>query len=100
MSPDNPAYVTLSVSRALWGEVWPSYRAVMCSVCSHSGIHIEYVVDGEIQNGMRESVSLVEASVLADFDLRVEVASTLLPLDAPTPVQVGNALIVYPRKEF
>ncbi|SEP10929.1 hypothetical protein SAMN02800692_3734 [Luteibacter sp. UNC138MFCol5.1] len=100
MSPDDPAYIILSVSRALWGEIWPSYRAVMCRVRSNSAINIEYVVDGEIQSGMLESVSLVETSVLADFDENVEVASTLLRLDAPTPVQVENALIVYLRKEF
>ncbi|SEP10892.1 hypothetical protein SAMN02800692_3730 [Luteibacter sp. UNC138MFCol5.1] len=72
----------------------------MCRVGPGLSIHIEYIVDGEIQSGMSESLALVEANVLADVRANVAVTSSLVRLDAPASVQVGEALLVYLRKEF
>ncbi|WP_177191212.1 hypothetical protein [Luteibacter sp. UNC138MFCol5.1] len=49
---------------------------------------------------MSESLALVEANVLADVRANVAVTSSLVRLDAPASVQVGEALLVYLRKEF
>ena len=91
--------IVLSVVRALWGEVWPSYRAVMCQVHGDEAFDIEVIVDGRITDEMRESVSCIEAEVLADFPPDVIVGSKLIRLDAPRPIEVGDALLIFLRRE-
>ncbi len=91
--------IVLSVVRALWGEVWPSYRAVLCKVYGPDAFDIEVFVDGEISEEMKESVSCIETEVLADFPPGVAVGSRLVRLDAPRPIEVGDAQLIFLRRE-
>ena len=62
-------------------------------------IDIEVFVDGEISEEMKESVSCIETEVLADFPPGVVVGSRLIRLDAPCPIEVGDALLIFLRRE-
>jgi len=100
MTSTDCQHIILSLVRALWGEIWPSYRAVMCRASGHMAFDIEIVVDGEVTSDMAESVSCVEAEVIADLPPDAAVTSRLIRLDAPAQIVIGDAWLVFLRKEF
>jgi len=63
-----------------------------------ANIRIEAFFDGKITEDERESMSEVEAEVLADFDESVRVTSEMVRLDAPALIP-QDGLWIYRRKE-
>jgi hypothetical protein len=94
---DRPA-VTLSLSRALLGEVTASLRAVQFEL-SERRLDIFCIFNGDISDDDRESMSCVETEVMADFpDASVQVH--YLRIDRPAPVlMTQDRYAVFARKK-
>lgn len=89
--------VLLSLQRALLGEIGPNLRAVTVRYAETS-LHFEAYFDGEIRDEDRESMSLVETEVMAEFPASHAVSHDALRLDAPAQIP-KDRIWVYHRKE-
>jgi len=87
---------TLSALRAFLGKVPPALRAVVISVCKE-GVEVRCYFDGPIRTTDSESVSVVEAEMMADF-LPASVAVRSIRCDAPEPIK-DDGLWIYFRRE-
>ncbi|MFI6220976.1 hypothetical protein ACIBEH_10520 [Nocardia salmonicida] len=74
-----------SVNRAMSGNLPPVVRAVFCKDES-SRVFLRFVVDGEISDGDRDSVSCIGAEVIADFSAPYLIEESVERLDAPSHV--------------
>jgi hypothetical protein len=100
MFPDLRINVTMSLVRALWGEVTPDLRAVLARLGVNDEISIEFYLDGEPTAEFAERASSIETEVMADFPENFSVRHELLRLDPPVKIPVGDAILVYMRKEI
>lgn len=91
--------VSLSVMRALWGEIYPETRAVACNIDGNKSFVIEFFVDGPISGDLRESASCVETEVIADFPPDFNVRHVVKRIDAPERIPLEGVVLVYLRKE-
>lgn len=96
---DESGEIRLSVMRALWGEVFPQLRAVVCRIEGPKEFAIEFFVDGVVTDEMVESLSCVETEVIADFPDDFQIGHKVVRLDVPERIPEGNGLLVYLRKE-
>ena len=88
--------VLLSLQRGLLGEIPPALRGV---AVDWDARHVRIVgyFDGPISEEDRESMSVVETEVIADFPDMV-VTTDLVRRDAPTPLDWLRA-VAYSRRE-
>jgi hypothetical protein len=89
--------VLLSLQRALLGEVTPRLRAVTVKY-AESSVHFEAYFDGEVSDEDRESMSLVETEVMADFPSDHLITHEVIRLDAPALIPKDRTWVYY-RKE-
>lgn len=87
----------LSIQRALLGEVSSQLRAVVFSIVGRD-LDIRFYFDGFIREEDAESVSCVEAEVIADSEPEDTVTVHCIRLDAPEPIN-DNGVWVYRRRE-
>lgn len=99
MNTEARAAILLSVMRALWGQVTPEIRAVICRPQGDKAFGIEFYIDGPVADSVKESASCVETEVLADFLADFDIAHSVIRLDAPQPIPTDGSLVVYVRKE-
>lgn len=87
----------LSIQRALLGKVVPALRAVVFSL---EGVNVEvrFYFDGFISEVDKESASVVETEILADYEESVRVEVRCIRLDSPEPINDGGVW-VYQRRE-
>lgn len=98
MSVDLSQQVTMSIVRALWGEITPDVRAVLGRIDGEKALTIEFYVDGEVE-GFAEIASCVESEVIADFPIGFEISHKVIRLDVPAPIPIADGILVYLRKE-
>ena len=98
MSADLQAEITMSLVRALWGEITPEVRAVIGRVEGPRAFSIEFYVDGEAEKCV-DAASCIEAEVLADFHEDFEISHSEVRLYSPNEIPIGNGFLVYLRKE-
>jgi hypothetical protein len=89
--------ILLSVQRALLGEVFPALRAVSVAF-TETSLDLRFYVDGPADELDRESISIVETEVLADFDLGFRVHATVIELRQPALVP-NDGERVFMRRE-
>lgn len=99
MSAELRNQLLLSVMRALWGEAFGSLRALACFLSSKKSVVIVFYVDGAIGDGDRESIENVVTEVISDFPDEVAISHDVLRVDYPLPLDLGDGLLVYRRKE-
>lgn len=90
--------VLISLQQALLGEITANLRAVTVTY-SETSIHFEAYFDGEITDGDRESMSLVETEVMAEFPSAHTITHEVVRLDAPALIPKDRTW-VYFRKEL
>ena len=88
--------VTLSALRAFLGKVPPALRVVVISV-GKEGVEVRCYFDGPIRTADSESISLVEAEMMADF-LPASVAARCIRCDAPELIR-DDGVWIYFRRE-
>jgi hypothetical protein len=88
----------LSIQRALLGEVSEELRAVVLSVKGNV-VDINFYFDGSINEMDAESVSCVEAEVIADFEVEFVVSARPIRLDFPSEI-IDEGVWVYKRREI
>ncbi|MFU0781148.1 MAG: N(4)-acetylcytidine amidohydrolase [Citrobacter braakii] len=98
ISSDLNSYVRLSLQRALLGNVTSNIRAVTVEL-KNKNISLHFYFDGEPDDSDQESVSVVEAEVIADFDEDFAIEAIAMRLDYPQPIKNFNGFLVYLRKE-
>jgi hypothetical protein len=90
-------YARLSIQRALLGEVSAQTRAVIFSI-KENCLDIRFYFAGPISEDDKESVSCVEAEILADYDPGVTVATHCIRQDPPNIIS-DDGIWVFLRKE-
>jgi hypothetical protein len=85
--------------RALWGEVFPQTRAVVCSIDGAKRFTVEFYIDGPVSDSIVESASCVETEVIADFPADFEVRHRIIRLDCPGTIPTAGKLLIFLRKE-
>jgi hypothetical protein len=99
MKIDEDGVIRLSVMRALWGEIFPETRAVICSVHPGDILFIEFYIDGEVSNEVIESASCVEAEVTSDLYDRYSVEHEIIRLDTVNKIPMLDKLVIFLRRE-
>ena len=70
--------ILLSVQRALIGAVFPALESLWMQIEPRK-VHLMWCVDGRLSSEDRNSISIVEAEMQADFDEGVVIESELAP---------------------
>jgi hypothetical protein len=96
---DEDGAIRLSVMRALWGEVFPQTRAVLCRRDGPNAFTIELYVDGAPSDDLVDSASCVESEVIADFSEDFAISHQVIRVDAPGVIPTDNRLLVFVRRE-
>ena len=91
--------ITMSLVRALWGEISPEVRAVLARIDGPSGFSVEFYVDAEVTAQFVDDASCIETEIVADFPAAFTISHRVIRLDAPGEIPVGDAVLVYLRKE-
>jgi len=99
MMKDEDGAIRLSIIRALWGEVFPQTRAVVCRSDGRREFTIEFYMDGAIADAVFESASCVETEVIAAFSDDFTVGHEVIRLDHPAPIPTAGKLLIFLRKE-
>jgi len=97
---DEDGAIRLSVMRALWGEVFPQTRAVLCRWEALSAFTIEFYIDGAPSDELVESASCVESEVIADFPDDFTIGHQVIRVDAPGVIPTDNRLLIFMRREL
>jgi hypothetical protein len=82
----NPAYLLLSVQRALLGVIPPSLRAVTAEA-SGTEVRLRFVFDGPIDEDDLDSAHIAGTEVVADFPSPWTIDDQLVRLDYPADVR-------------
>ncbi|UNK42124.1 hypothetical protein MNO14_14435 [Luteimonas sp. S4-F44] len=91
--------ILLATMKALWGEVFPKLRAVVCFVKTETEFEVAFFVDGDIEMDEQEAMQCVVTEVIADFPANFLISEKLIQLDAPAPIPTAEGLLVFLRKE-
>lgn len=91
--------ILLTTMKALWGEVFPKLRAVVCFVKADTEFEVGFFVDGAIEMNEREAMQCAVTEVIADFPANFRISESIVRLDAPAPIPTAEGLLVYLRKE-
>lgn len=99
MQTDLRVRITMSLVRALWGEITQDVRAVLARIDGEASFSIEFYVDGSAIEQFVEPASCIETEVLADFPENFSISHEVIRLDSPSKVPVGDGVLIYLRKE-
>lgn len=90
------ADITLSVNRALWGEVFPELVGVTCQLHGSSAFELVFFVDAPIVEEWVEQICCIETEVIADFPADVEISHRIVETDQVSTS--GDGFLIFLRK--
>ncbi|MBV6785821.1 hypothetical protein KWH02_11560 [Xanthomonas campestris pv. uppalii] len=89
--------ITLSVNRALLGEVFTELVAVSCFLASENEFELTFFVDSMIPDFKEEEISCIETEVMADFPEDFKISHKIVV--SPQPVLSAlNSFWIFLRK--
>ena len=101
MSPDFRIKITMSMSRALWGEVPHYLRVVTVRVLGDRAFAIDFYLDGDNTDDFFQGASDIEGEVMGDFPPDFEISHNLIRRDAPERIAAGdNEILIFRRREY
>jgi hypothetical protein len=90
--------IILSANRALLGEVFPELVAVSCAIVSESKFDLTFFVDSSRPDSLDQSISCIEAEVIADFSGDFEISHKIV-LSKNADLPSSNAFWIFLRKQ-
>lgn len=91
--------ITMSLMRALWGEITPDVRAVLVRAIGEEAFSIEFYIDGDIAEDFAEAASCIEGEVMGDFPSKFDISHHVIRLDYPNEIPIEDGILIYLRKE-
>ncbi|WP_145985373.1 hypothetical protein [Marilutibacter maris] len=90
--------ITLSVNRALLGEVFCELVAVSCKTEGESRFELIFYVDSAPSDSMEEDVSCVETEVMADFPASFEISHKVVQFEQ-SHLNASDVFWIFLRKQ-
>ncbi|MBK0026239.1 hypothetical protein IAE57_08680 [Stenotrophomonas sp. S48] len=91
--------ISLSVSRALIGEVFPSLVAVCVFVTGPDDLTLYFFLDRQVDDHIEDAISCIETEVIADFARQISIEIDIRTAERPQLPEKDAFWIFYRRLE-